>query len=151
MRSPHQSVRAAWARCIGHGIRFLKREVAIKVLPASVSRDTDRVQRFEQEAQAAAALNHPNILVIHRFGSYEGAPYLASELLEGATLREELECGPLVLEKAIETGGQIARGLAAAHEKGVVHRDLTPENLFLAKDGRVKILDFGLAKLYRAG
>ncbi len=125
----------------------LKREVAIKVLPTAVARDATRLQRFEQEARAAAALNHPNILVIYRFGSYEGAPYLASELLEGATLRGQLERGPMSTQREIETGVQIARGLAAAHEKGIVHRDLKPENLFITKDARVKILDFGLAKL----
>lgn len=125
----------------------LKRDVAIKVLPASAAADAGRLQRFEQEAQAAAALNHPNILVIYRFGSYEGAPYLVSELLEGATLRERLERRPMAVQKEIETGVQIARGLAAAHDKGIVHRDLKPENLFITKDGHVKILDFGLAKL----
>jgi eukaryotic-like serine/threonine-protein kinase len=125
----------------------LKREVAIKVLPQFVSEDPDRLWRFEQEAQAAAALNHPNILAVHQFGSFEGAPYLVSELLEGGTLRLHLAHGTLPLRKAIEYGAQIAQGLAAAHEKGIVHRDLKPENLFVTKDGRVKILDFGLAKL----
>jgi serine/threonine protein kinase len=128
----------------------LKREVAIKVLPQFVSQDSDRLRRFEQEAQAAAALNHPNILAVHRFGSFEGAPYLVSELLEGGTLRQQLEHGSMPTRKAIEYGAQIARGLAAAHEKGIVHRDLKPENLFVTKDGRVKILDFGLAKLTKA-
>jgi eukaryotic-like serine/threonine-protein kinase len=125
----------------------LRREVAIKVLPAYVSRDSDRLRRFEQEAQAAAALNHPNILAIHRFGVFEGAPYLVSELLEGNTLREVLRHGALPSRKAIDYGVQIAHGLAAAHDKGIVHRDLKPENLFVTKDGRVKILDFGLARL----
>ncbi len=125
----------------------LRREVAIKVLPSFVSRDPDRLHRFEQEAQAAAALNHPNILAVHRFGVFEGAPYLVSELLEGGTLRELLRHGAIPIRKAIEYGVQIAHGLAAAHEKGIVHRDLKPENLFVTKDGRVKILDFGLAKL----
>src|SRR5271169_5216634 len=125
----------------------LKRDVAIKVLPAFVANDSDRLRRFEQEAQAAAALNHPNILVIYRFGTFEGAPYLASELLEGSTLRQALERGPLPVRKAIDWGVQIAHGLAAAHDKGIVHRDLKPENLFVSKDGRIKILDFGLAKL----
>ncbi len=119
----------------------LKREVAIKVLPSFVSLDPDRLRRFEQEAQAAAALNHPNILAIHRFGVFEGSPYLVSELLEGSTLRELLRHGALPARKAIEYGVQTAQGLAAAHEKG------KPENLFVTKDGRVKILDFGLAKL----
>ena len=125
----------------------LKREVAIKILPAFVSQDSDRLRRFEQEAQAAAALNHPNILAVHQFGSFEGAPYLVSELLVGGTLREALDHGPLPVRKTIDYGVQIAHGLAAAHDKGIVHRDLKPENLFVTKEGRVKILDFGLAKL----
>jgi hypothetical protein len=125
----------------------LKREVAIKVLPSFVSRETDRLRRFEQEARAAAALDHPNILAVHQFGTFEGSPYLVMELLEGRTLREALRHGPLPLRKVIDAGVQIARGLAAAHEKGIVHRDLKPENIFVTKDGRIKILDFGLAKL----
>ncbi len=125
----------------------LKRDVAIKVLPSFLSRDPDRLQRFELEARAAAALNHPNILAVYQMETSEGAPYLVSELLEGTTLREQLARGPLPLRKVIDYGVQIARGLAAAHEKGIVHRDLKPENLFVTKDGRVKILDFGLAKL----
>jgi eukaryotic-like serine/threonine-protein kinase len=125
----------------------LGRDVAIKVLPAALSADTDRLRRFEQEARAAAALNHPNILAVHQMGTHQGSPYLVSELLEGETLREQLKCGKLVVRKAIDYGVQIARGLSAAHEKGIVHRDLKPENLFVTKDGRVKILDFGLAKL----
>src|SRR5579872_67577 len=125
----------------------LNRTVAIKVLPATFSADRDRLQRFAQEARAAAALNHPNILSIFDIGEQQGAPYVVSELLEGETLRERLRNGPLSIRKAIEYALQIARGLAAAHEKGIVHRDLKPENLFLTEDGRVKILDFGLAKL----
>ena len=125
----------------------LNRDVAIKVLSSSLSNDPDRLRRFEQEARAAAALNHPNILAVYHLGTYEGAPYLVSELLEGSTLREQLSRGPLPLRKVIDYAVQIARGLAAAHEKGIVHRDLKPENLFVAKDGRVKILDFGLAKV----
>ena len=125
----------------------LGRDVAVKVLPASLSRDPDRLRRFEQEARAAAALNHPNILAVYQFGTHEGAPYLVSELLEGSTLREQLLRGPLPVRKAVDYGIQTAHGLAAAHEKGIVHRDLKPENLFLTKDGRIKILDFGLAKL----
>jgi len=124
----------------------LGRDVAIKVLP-SVTAGSDRLRRFKQEAQAAAALNHPNILAVFQMGTHEGAPYLVSELLEGETLREQLKRGPLSVRKAIKYGVQIARGLAAAHEKGIVHRDLKPENLFVTRDGRVKILDFGLAKL----
>ncbi len=125
----------------------LNREVAIKVLHDFSSNDPDRLRRFEQEARAVAALNHPNILAIYQMGSHEGAPYLVSELLEGETLRERLKHGPLPLRKVIDYGVQIARGLAAAHEKGIVHRDLKPENLFLTKDGQVKILDFGLARM----
>ncbi len=128
----------------------LGRDVAIKVLPSFLSRDPDRLRRFEQEARAAAALNHPNILAVHQMGTHEGAPYLVSELLEGSTLREQLVRGPLPVRKAVDYGVQIARGLAAAHEKGIAHRDLKPENLFVIKDGRVKILDFGLAKLTQA-
>ena len=125
----------------------LGRDVAIKVLPSFLSSDSDRLRRFEQEARAAAALNHPNILAVFQMGKYEGTPYLVSELLEGETLREQIKRGRLSVRKTIEYGVQIARGLAAAHEKGIVHRDLKPENLFVTKDGRVKILDFGLAKL----
>jgi len=125
----------------------LGRDVAIKVLPALLSADADRLRRFEQEARAAAALNHPNILAVFQMGTHNGSPYLVSELLEGETLREQLKHGKLTVRKAIEHGVQIARGLSVAHEKGVVHRDLKPENLFVTKDGRVKILDFGLAKL----
>jgi serine/threonine protein kinase len=125
----------------------LKRDVAIKILPSFVSQDRDRLWRFEQEAQAAAALNHPNILAVYRFGVFEGAPYMVSELLEGDTLRQQSQHGPIPLRKAIDYGVQIARGLAAAHDKGIVHRDLKPENLFVTKDGRIKILDFGVAKL----
>lgn len=129
----------------------LGRDVAIKVLPSSLSQDPDRLRRFEQEAQAAAALNHPNILGIFQLGTHEGSPYIVSELLEGATLREQCIHGQLSLRKVIDYGAQIARGLAAAHEKGITHRDLKPENLFVTKDGRVKILDFGLAKLTQRG
>jgi serine/threonine protein kinase/Tol biopolymer transport system component len=125
----------------------LDREVAIKVLPQLVSEDPDRLQRFETEARAAAALNHPNILAVYQMGTYFGVPYLVTELLEGMTLAETIRRGPLPLRKAIDYGVQIARGLSAAHEKGIVHRDLKPGNLFVSKDGRVKILDFGLAKL----
>ena len=128
----------------------LGRDVAIKVLPSFFSADSDRLRRFEQEARAAAAMNHPNILAVFQMGTYEGAPYLVSELLEGETLREPIKRGRLSVRKAIDYGVQIARGLAAAHEKGIVHRDLKPENLFVTKDGRLKILDFGIAKLTQA-
>jgi Tol biopolymer transport system component len=125
----------------------LGREVAIKVLPASLSQDTDRLKRFEQEARAAGVLNHPNITAVYDLGTHDGAPYIVTELLEGETLRSRLGAGALSPRKAIDYAIQIAKGLAAAHEKGIVHRDLKPENLFVTKDGRVKILDFGLAKL----
>lgn len=127
----------------------LNRDVAIKILPASFSADPDRLQRFAQESRAAAALNHPNILSIYDIGEANGAPYVVSELLEGETLRGRLRSGPLPSRKAMEYAQQIAKGLAAAHEKGIVHRDLKPENLFITGDGRVKILDFGLAKFTR--
>src|SRR5580700_11291726 len=125
----------------------LNRDVAIKVLPAAFTRDPERLRRFQQEAQAVAALNHPNILAIHDFGEHEGSPYIVTEYLEGETLRSRLSAGATPVRKAIESGEQIARGLAAAHDKGIVHRDLKPENIFVTHDGRVKILDFGLAKL----
>jgi len=124
----------------------LGREVAIKVLPAALSRDTDALSRFEREARAVAALSHPNILAIHDFGSESGLSYAVTELLEGETLRERLSVGPLPWRKAIEFGIAIAEGLSAAHAKGIVHRDVKPENMFVTADGRVKILDFGLAR-----
>jgi Tol biopolymer transport system component len=127
----------------------LNRYVAIKVLPAAFARDPDRLRRFQQEAEAVAALNHPNILAIHDFGEHEGSPYIVTEFLEGETLRERLRPGAMPVRKAIESAEQIARGLAAAHDKGIVHRDLKPENILVTRDGRVKILDFGLAKLTR--
>jgi serine/threonine protein kinase len=129
----------------------LRRDVAVKVLPAVVSTDPERLSRFEQEAMAAAALNHPNILAVHQLGTYAGTPYLVSELLEGETLREQIRRGRVAPRRVIDYGVQIAHGLAAAHEKGIVHRDLKPENLFLTTDGRIKILDFGLAKLTQPG
>ncbi|MGH8703721.1 MAG: protein kinase domain-containing protein, partial [Burkholderiales bacterium] len=125
----------------------LSREVAIKVLPANFANDADLLKRFEQEARAAGMLNHPNILTIYDIGTHAGAPYIVSELLEGEELRAELRGGSVPSRKAVEYAMQTARGLAAAHEKGIVHRDLKPENLFITRDGRVKILDFGLAKL----
>jgi eukaryotic-like serine/threonine-protein kinase len=125
----------------------LDREVALKVLPTAVSADPDRLQRFEQEARATAALNHPNILVVHDIGSDAGISYVVSELLDGHTLRHLLDGGALPSRKATEYAVQIANGLAAAHDRGIVHRDLKPDNVFITKDGRAKILDFGLAKL----
>jgi eukaryotic-like serine/threonine-protein kinase len=125
----------------------LGRDVAIKVLPAHLSADPNRLKRFEQEAQSAAALNHPNILAVHQLGSYQGAPYLVSELLEGETLREVMKGGSLPQSRLMDYAEQISDGLNAAHEQGIIHRDLKPENLFVTKDNRVKILDFGLAKL----
>jgi serine/threonine protein kinase/tetratricopeptide (TPR) repeat protein len=125
----------------------LNREVAIKVLPKDFAADADRLRRFEQEAKMLAALNHPNIMTVFDAGQHEDAPYLVSELLEGRTLREHLASGALSTRKARDYALQIAQGLAAAHGKGVVHRDLKPDNLFVTRDGRVKILDFGLAKL----
>ncbi len=126
----------------------LGREVAIKIVRGQVSSDPDRLRRFEQEARAAAALNHPNILAVYDVGFEAGAPFLVSELLSGRTLRDVLQKGALPSRTAIEYARQIASGLASAHEKGIVHRDLKPENLFLTDDGRVKILDFGLAKIF---
>jgi len=128
----------------------LRRSVALKVLPAIHATSPDRLRRFEQEALAAAALNHPNLLAVYDVGSGEYGTYLVSELLEGQTLRETLSHGPLSMRKALDYAVQIVNGLAAAHEKGIVHRDLKPENVFVTKEGRVKILDFGIAKLQRA-
>ena len=128
----------------------MHREVAIKVLPAALTSNQDRLARFEQEAQAAGSLNHPNILVIHHIDTYEGAPYIVSELLEGEELRDRLQQGQIPLRKAIDYARQIVNGLSTAHDKGIVHRDLKPENLFITKDERVKILDFGIAKLSTA-
>jgi serine/threonine protein kinase len=125
----------------------INRDVAIKVLPASVSSDAERLRRFEQEVQATGKLNHPNILAVYDVETHDGAPYVVYELLEGETLRHRLQSGPLPTRKAIDFGLQITRGLIAAHEKGIVHRDLKPENIFITQDGRVKVLDFGLAKL----
>jgi len=124
----------------------LGREVALKVLPVAFASDPERLARFEREARAVAALSHPNILALFDFGSHEGTAYAVTELLEGETLRERLAGGALPVRKATEYAAQVARGLAAAHDKGIVHRDLKPENLFVTADGHVKILDFGLAR-----
>ena len=146
---PYENVAAVGAGGMGEVWRArdtrLGRDVAIKVLPVSVATDPDRLARFEQEARAAAALNHPNILALYDVGTHDGAPYIVSELLDGDTLREQI--GALAVRKAVDHAIQIARGLAAAHDKGIVHRDLKPENVFVTRDGRLKILDFGLAKL----
>src|SRR5579864_2773488 len=125
----------------------LGREVAIKVLPASFAGHPDRLARFEAEARAAGQLNHPNVLTVFDVGAHGGAPYLVMELLDGSTLRERLAEGIPAPRKALEWASQIALGLAAAHEKGIVHRDLKPENVFITREGRVKILDFGLARV----
>ena len=148
---PYEIVSAIGAGGMGEVWRAkdprLGRDVAIKVLPASFSADADRLRRFEQEARAAGILNHPNLTAVHDIGTHEGAPYVVQELLEGETLRSALAGGKLSTRRATEYSLQIVHGLAAAHEKGIVHRDLKPENIFVTNDGRVKILDFGLAKL----
>ena len=168
---PYEIVALLGAGAMGEVYRArdsrLGRDVAVKVLPAGVAADPERLRRFEYEARAAAALNHPNILAVFDIGEHEGSPYIVSELLDGETLRERLqglatgssgganaaasaEQTRLPVRKALELAIQVANGLSAAHEKGIVHRDLKPENLFLTTDGRAKILDFGLAKLTQA-
>jgi eukaryotic-like serine/threonine-protein kinase len=125
----------------------LHRDVAIKVLPEIVAADRDRIARFEQEARATAALNHPNIVALYDIGTERGIAYVVSELLSGTTLRERIEAGPIPSRKVVEIGLGILSGLAAAHERGIAHRDLKPENVIVTADSTVKILDFGLAKL----
>ena len=148
---PYQVVAPIGAGGMGEVYRArderLGREVAIKILLAGVSGDPSRLRRFEQEAKAAGALNHPNLVAVFDTGQHDGNPYLVFELLDGVTLRQRLGPGSLPVRKAVDYAVQIAQGLAAAHDKGIVHRDLKPENLFVTRDGRVKILDFGLAKL----
>src|SRR5437762_6112592 len=129
----------------------LGRDVALKLIPPSLAADETRVRRFEQEARAAGQLNHPNILAVHDIGVHAGAPYIVTELLEGESLRSRLESGPLPARKAVDYARQTATGLAAAHDKGIVHRDIKPDNLFITADGRNKILDFGIAKLTTPG
>ncbi len=128
----------------------LDREVAVKVLPSQLTANPDALARFEREAKAVAALSHPNILAIFDFGTHDGVAYAVTELLEGETLRGKLDAGPISQKQAVDWALQIAKGLSAAHGKGVVHRDLKPENVFVSKDGHVKILDFGLAKRVEA-
>src|SRR5829696_2848789 len=125
----------------------LQREVAIKVLPAAFSADAERRRRFELEARAAGALNHPNILAVYDVGLENGSSYIVTEILEGETLQQRISGRPLPVRKAVDYALQVANGLAAAHDRGVVHRDIKPSNLWVTSDGRVKILDFGLAKL----
>ena len=129
----------------------LDREIAIKVLPSELAADPDRRARFEREARALAAMNHPNIVAIHDVGNVGGVGFVVMELLEGETLRATLTSAPLSWRRAIDYAAQMARGLAAAHERGLVHRDLKPENVFVTRDGRVKILDFGIAKVVEPG
>ncbi len=152
---PYEIVSALGAGGMGEVYRArdtrLGREVAIKVLPQRLSADADALARFEREARAVAALSHPNILALHDFGREDAVVYAVSELLDGETLRERLSGAALPARKAIDYAIQIAQGLAAAHEKGIVHRDLKPENAFVTRDGRVKILDFGLAKVASSG
>jgi len=150
---PYEILAAVGAGGMGEVYRArdarLGREVAIKILPEGFAQHPDRLRRFEQEARVVATLNHPNILAIHDIGAEEGAPYLVTELLDGEPLREKMKAGVLPVRRALEYALGVAQGLAAAHEKGIVHRDLKPENVFVTRDGRVKILDFGLAKLSR--
>jgi TolB-like protein/tetratricopeptide (TPR) repeat protein len=148
---PYETVAPLGAGGMGEVYRArdtrLGRDVAIKVLPAEYASDPDRLRRFEQEAKAVAALDHPNILAIHDVGTHEGAPYIVTELLEGESLRDRLQGGAIPVRKAVEIAVQVAQALAAAHEKGIVHRDIKPGNVFVTRDCRVKLLDFGIAKL----
>src|SRR5687767_3938784 len=125
----------------------LRRNVAIKVLPGDAARDRERLRRFEQEAHAASSLNHPNILTIHEIGVHEGTPFVATELVEGESLRQRMNRERLELREVVDIGIQVASALGAAHAAGIVHRDIKPENIMVRKDGIVKVLDFGLAKL----
>src|SRR5512133_2845268 len=123
----------------------LRRHVAVKTIAAGAVRDPAFLARFDREARAVAAVSHPNILSIYDVGTHDGIPYVAMELLDGATLRWHIGSAPLTLAEVVDYAAQIGRGLAAAHDRGIVHRDLKPENVFVTRDGRVKLLDFGLA------
>lgn len=125
----------------------LGRKVAIKVLPASLRDDSDRLRRFEQEARTVGGLNHPNLVTLHDVGHHEGVPYLVTELLDGQALRGLLAGGTIRPDEAVRIAGEVARGLVAAHGAGIVHRDIKPDNIFVTAEGRVKILDFGIAKI----
>src|SRR5438128_6772130 len=148
---PYEIVSALGAGGMGEVYRArdprLSREVAIKVMAAELAKDAEWLRRFEQEARAAAALSHPNVLAVYDIGRSDGLSYLVTELLEGETLRERLARGAMPLRKAVEVALQVLAGLGAAHARGIVHRDLKPENIFLTRNGQAKILDFGLAKV----
>jgi eukaryotic-like serine/threonine-protein kinase len=150
---PYEILNAIGAGGMGEVYRALDtrlgREVAIKVLPAEVAHDSERLRRFEQEARAASALNHPAILTVHDFATHEGVAYLVTELLAGASVRTLLEDGPIPVKRATGLAAQVAKGLAVAHDRGIVHRDLKPDNLFVTESGSAKILDFGLARFVR--
>ena len=147
---PYEIVAAIGAGGMGEVYRArdtrLDRTVAIKILPESFANDRERLERLQQEARILSSLNYPNLMAVYDVGTQDGMHFLVSEFLEGETLRDRMNAGPLPQRRVIEYGLQIAKGLAAAHEKGIVHRDLKPENVFLLRDDRVKILDFGLAK-----
>jgi Tol biopolymer transport system component len=148
---PYEIVSPLGAGAMGEVYRArdarLQRDVAVKILPDAFVDDRERLERFEQEAHAAGRLNHPNIVAVYDVGAEDGVPFVVTELLDGQTLRERLAAGPLAVRRAIELALQLAQGLAAAHDHGIIHRDLKPENLFVTRDGRLKILDFGLAKV----
>jgi serine/threonine protein kinase len=147
MRSSRNSVREAWVEVYLARDTRLDRTVAIKLLPAEFTKDENRVRRFIQEAKAASALNHPNIITIHEIGDVDGTQFIATEFIDGRTLRHWITSDPTNISGAIEVAVQIASALAAAHAAGIVHRDIKPENVMVRSDGLVKVLDFGLAKL----